>query len=106
MFVRSTHFRRGGVEGRQALSMVSDISISSAFTPAQAFWGKVTSRPERSQRELELLAWRLGASVPNTRRGHDVGVDEMAATSTHSPTGPPRPRGQSLVIQKSKSCSC
>ena len=74
MFVRSTHFRRGGVEGRQALSMVGDTSISSAFTPAQAFWGKVTSRPERSQRELELLAWRLGVSVQTARRAIELGM--------------------------------
>lgn len=74
MFVRSTHFRRGGVDGRQALSMVSDISISSSFTPAQAYWGKVTSRPERSQRELELLAWRLGVSVQTARRAIELGM--------------------------------
>ena len=74
MFVRSTHFRRGGVEGRQALSMVSDTSISASFTPSQSFWGKVTSRPERSIRDLELLAWRLGVSVQTARRAIELGM--------------------------------
>jgi hypothetical protein len=61
--IAAAHWRRGGAEGREQLAAPGDLtSVAKGYTPAQAYWGKITSRPpERlSKAAIELQAFRLG----------------------------------------------
>jgi hypothetical protein len=75
--VTHAHFRRGGADGREPIAAPGDVaSIASSFTPAQQFWGKVTSkRPAKhSKADLELTAFRLGVKVAALREAIETGV--------------------------------
>lgn len=75
--IASAHFRRGGPDGREPIAAPGDIaSLAANYTPAQQFWGKVTSkRPQRlSRADLELAAFRLGCSVDAARRAIEMGL--------------------------------
>jgi len=65
--IAEAHFRNGGGR-REALAEPGSVaSFAASYTPAQQYWGKVTSRrpaPE-SRAALELLAFRLGCK-PDT----------------------------------------
>jgi len=52
------------------------VSIAAHYTPAQQYWGKVTSRrPERlSRADIELVAFRLGCSVAAAKRAIELGL--------------------------------
>lgn len=61
--IAHAHFRRGGADGREPIAAPADItSIAAGYTPAQQFWGKVTSKrpPKHSRADLELTAFRMG----------------------------------------------
>lgn len=75
--IAAAHWRRGGADGREAIAAPGEIvSLASAHTPQQQFWGKVTSkRPQRlSRADLELVAFRLGCSLSSARRAVEMGL--------------------------------
>lgn len=75
--VTHAHFRRGGADGREPLAAPGEVtSIAAAFTPAQQFWGKVTSkRPAKfSKADLELTAFRLGVKPAALLQAIESGV--------------------------------
>lgn len=75
--IASAHFRRGGPDGREPIAAPGDIaSLAANYTPAQQFWGKVTSkRPApMSLADLELTAFRLGCTVQAAKRAIEMGL--------------------------------
>ena len=75
--IAAAHWRRGGADGREAIAAPGEIlSLAHGYTPSQQFWGKVTSkRPQRlSRADLELVAFRLGCSIPAARRAIELGL--------------------------------
>jgi hypothetical protein len=72
---RWNHWRRGGADGREAIAAVGERKSSvSDYTAQQQFWGKVTSRPRISRRDLEYLAWKLGCTVTAVKAAIDQGL--------------------------------
>ena len=75
--IAAAHWRRGGADGREAIAAPGEIvSLAQGYTPSQQFWGKVTSkRPQRlSRADLELVAFRLGCTIPAARRAIELGL--------------------------------
>lgn len=75
--VTHAHFRRGGADGREPLAAPGEVtSIAVAFTPAQQFWGKVTSkRPAKfTKADIELTAFRLGVKPAALLQAIESGV--------------------------------
>lgn len=75
--IAHAHFRRGGADGREPIAAPGEVtSLASTFTPAQQFWGKVTSkRPEPfSKADLELTAFWLGVKPAALLRAIACGV--------------------------------
>jgi hypothetical protein len=69
--IAAAHWRRGGAEGREQLAAPGDLtSLAKGYTPTQAYWGKITSKPpERlSKAEIELQAFRLGVKPAALRQ--------------------------------------
>lgn len=75
--IAAAHWRRGGADGREAIAAPGEVvSIAAHYTPAQQYWGKVTSkRPARlSRADIELVAFRLGCSVAAAKRAIELGL--------------------------------
>lgn len=75
--IAAAHWRRGGADGREAIAAPGEVvSIASTYTPAQHYWGKITSRrpPTLSRADIELIAFRLGCSVETARRAIELGM--------------------------------
>ncbi len=73
--IQAAHWRRGGADGREAIASSSDIvSLAATFTPKPQHWGKITSRPQPTRADLELLAFRLGVKVSAVKRAIDLGL--------------------------------
>lgn len=74
--IAEAHFRNGGGR-REALAAPGSVtSFASGYTPAQQYWGQVTSKrpaPE-SRAALELLAFRLGCKPATLARAIKMGV--------------------------------
>ena len=74
--IAEAHFRNGGGR-REALAEPGSVtSFAASYTPAQQYWGKVTSRrpsPE-SRAALELLAFRLGCKPDTLARAIKMGA--------------------------------
>ena len=74
--IAEAHFRNGGGR-REALAEPGSVtSFAASYTPAQQYWGKVTSRrpaPE-SRAALELLAFRLGCKPDTLARAIEMGA--------------------------------
>lgn len=75
MISRWSNWRRGGADGREAIAAAGDKkSAVSDYTPPRQCWGKITSRPQLSQRDLEYLAWKLGCTVEAVKRAIAQGL--------------------------------
>ena len=73
--IQAAHWRRGGADGRESIASSSDIvSLAATFTPKPQHWGKITSRPQPTRADIELLAFRLGVSVSAAKRALDMGL--------------------------------
>ena len=69
--IAAAHWRRGGAEGREQLVAPSDLtSLAKGYTPTQAYWGKITSKPPKrlSKAAIELQAFRLGVKPAALRQ--------------------------------------
>jgi hypothetical protein len=72
---RWNHWRRGGADGREAIAAAGECkSAVCDYTAAQQFWGKLTSRPQPTRRDLEYLAWKFGCTVETVKRAIDEGL--------------------------------
>lgn len=74
--IADAHFRSSGGR-REPIGAPSDCqSLAKSFSPAQEFWGKVTSRePDpRSRAALELAAFRLGCKPATLAKAIAMGV--------------------------------
>jgi len=74
--IAEAHFRNGGGR-REALAEPGSVtSFAASYTPAQQYWGKVTSKrpaPE-SRAALEMLAFRLGCKPDTLARAIQMGA--------------------------------
>jgi hypothetical protein len=67
MIVRPTHWRTGP-NGREAVASAGDfVSLERLLTAGEKS-GRIISRPERTDREIEVIAYRLGWTVAEVRR--------------------------------------
>lgn len=74
--IADAHFRNSGGR-REAIAAPGDsTSIAKLFTPSQATWGKVTSRPPapNTREALELAAFRLGVKPATLAKAITMGV--------------------------------
>lgn len=75
MISRASAWRRGGPDGRESIPPAGAIDHSAtANVSAQSFWGKKTSRPMPSQKEIEAVAAILGVSFAAAKRAIDQGL--------------------------------
>lgn len=75
MISRWSHWANDGAGGRKPIAAVCDTqSIAKSFATPKQHWGKVTSRPQRSRDELELIAYQLGWTVENVKRAIALGL--------------------------------
>lgn len=76
MISRASSWRRGGgQDGREALPPAGSVDHSaSAGATAQASWGKITSRPMPTQRDIEYTAWKLGCNYATAKAAIEQGL--------------------------------
>jgi hypothetical protein len=67
MISRPTHWRTGP-NGREAVAAAGDFLSLERLLTAGEKSGRITSRPERTDREIEVIAYRLGWTVAEVRR--------------------------------------
>ena len=76
MISRPTHWRTGP-NGRDAVASAGDFVSLERLLTASEKSGRITSRPERTDREIELIAFRLGMTVAAVRRAIARGRTEI-----------------------------
>jgi hypothetical protein len=73
--IQAAHWRRGGADGRESIAAAGEVvSLAASFTPKPQHWGKITSRPQPTRADIELLAFRLGVSVSAAKQALDMGL--------------------------------
>jgi hypothetical protein len=74
--IADAHFRNSGGRREAIAAPGESASLVTAFTPAQQFWGKKTSRePDpRSRAALELVAFRMGVKPATLAKAIAMGV--------------------------------
>jgi hypothetical protein len=74
--IADAHFRSIGGRREPIAGPSDSTSLAKAFTPAQEFWGKKTSRePDPSSRAaVELAAFRLGVKPATLAKAIAMGV--------------------------------
>lgn len=76
MISRPTHWRTGP-HGRESVAAAGDyVSLERLVTSGEKS-GRITSRPERTDREIEVIAWRLGMTVTQVRKAIAEGRTEI-----------------------------
>ena len=76
MISRPTHWR-AGPHGRESVAAAGDyVSLERLVTSGEKS-GRITSRPERTDREIEVIAWRLGMTVTQVRKAIAEGRTEI-----------------------------
>ena len=76
MISRPTHWRTGP-NGRESVAAAGDfVSLERLLTSGEKS-GRITSRPERTDREIEVIAWRLGLTVVQVRKAIAEGRTEI-----------------------------
>jgi hypothetical protein len=78
MISRPTHWRTGP-NGRESVAAAGEVVSLERLLVAGEKSGRITSRPERTDAEIELIAFRLGMTVAEVRRaiarGHTEHID-------------------------------
>lgn len=78
MISRPTHWRTGP-HGRESVAAAGEVVSLERLLTAGEKSGRITSRPERTDREIEVIAYRLGITVAEVRRliarGHTERID-------------------------------
>jgi len=76
MISRPTHWR-AGPHGRESVAAAGEVvSLERLLTGGEKS-GRITSRPERTDREIEVIAYRLGMTVAEVRRAIARGRTEI-----------------------------
>ncbi len=76
MISRPTHWRTGP-NGREAVAAAGDFVSLERLLASREKSGRITSRPERTDREIEVIAYRLGWTVTEVRRAIARGRTEI-----------------------------
>ena len=67
MIERPSHWRTGP-NGRESVAAAGEVLSLERLLRSSEKSGRITSRPERSDAEIEVIAWRLGWTVAAVRR--------------------------------------
>jgi hypothetical protein len=73
MIARPSHWRHGG-GGRESLPPSGSALPLADRVKTSDTWGKITSRPAYTQREIELIAYQIGETVAAVKRAIDLGL--------------------------------
>jgi len=76
MISRPTHWRTGP-NGRESVAAAGEVVSLERLLTAGEKSGRITSRPERTDREIEVIAYRLGMTVAEVRRAIARGRAEI-----------------------------
>jgi len=76
MISRPTHWRTGP-NGRESVAAAGDFVSLEHLLRSGEKSGRITSRPERTDLELEVIAYRLGMTVAEVRRAIARGRTEI-----------------------------
>jgi len=76
MISRPTHWR-AGPNGRESVAAAGEVVSLERLLTAGEKSGRITSRPERTDREIEVIAFRLGMTVAEVRRAIARGRTEI-----------------------------
>ena len=78
MIVRPTHWRTGP-HGRESVAAAGEVVSLERLLDSNEKSSRITSRPERTDAEIEVIAWTLGMTVAEVRnaiaRGHTERID-------------------------------
>ena len=78
MISRPTHWRTGP-HGRESVAAAGEVVSLERLLVAGEKSGRITSRPKRTDAEIEVIAWTLGMTVAEVRnaiaRGHTERID-------------------------------
>ena len=67
MIERPSHWRTGP-NGRESVAAAGEVFSLERLLRSSEKSGRITSRPERTDAEIEVMAWRLGWTVAAVRR--------------------------------------
>ena len=67
MIERPSHWRTGP-NGRESVAAAGEVLSLERLLRSSEKSGRITSRPERTDTEIEVMAWRLGWTVAAVRR--------------------------------------
>ena len=67
MIERPSHWRTGP-NGRESVAAAGEVMSLERLLRSAEKSGRITSRPERTDAEIEVMAWRLGWTVAAVRR--------------------------------------
>jgi hypothetical protein len=76
MISRPTHWR-AGPHGRESVAAAGEVVSLERLLASGEKSGRITSRPERTDREIEVIAFRLGMTVAEVRRAIARGRTEI-----------------------------
>jgi len=76
MISRPTHWRTGP-NGRESVAAAGEVVSLERLLTAGEKSRRITSRPERTDREIEVIAYRLGMTVAEVRRAIARGRTEI-----------------------------
>lgn len=76
MIQRPTHWRTGP-NGRESVAAAGDVVSLEHLLRSTEKSGRITSRPERTDEQLEVIAYRLGMTVAAVRRAIARGRTEI-----------------------------
>ena len=76
MISRPTHWRTGP-HGRESVAAAGEVVSLERLLASGEKSGRITSRPERTDREIEVIAWRLGLTVVQVRKAIAEGRTEI-----------------------------
>ena len=78
MISRPTHWRTGP-HGRESVAAAGEVVSLERLLDSNEKSSRITSRPERTDAEIEVIAWTLGMTVAEVRRaiarGHTEHID-------------------------------
>lgn len=75
MIARPTHWRHG-LGGRESVAAAGAVTSLEALVRNGATSGTITSRPAYTDREIEVIAFRLRCTVREVKRAIDLGLLE------------------------------
>ena len=76
MIERPSHWRTGP-NGRESVAAAGDVVSLEHLLRSTKKSGRITSRPERTDDQLEVIAYRLGMTVAAVRRAIARGRTEI-----------------------------